>query len=151
MNLPALTGGIMDQYASLFGKNAALFLDCRSLIHQTIPISLDSKPVVAGRHTGENTVWPPRVITTVVLLVRKALVVIKRNIPGSDFAVLRDVTRTMLYECQDKLGDDTFIKNMFVVEEIDRARAAERLQRKDMQGFGDLMFEAHWGLSQPMT
>jgi hypothetical protein len=73
--------------------------------------------------------------------------VIKKKYP--EVIALRDVTRTMLYECQDKLGDDTFIKNMFVVEEIDRAqRAAERLQRKDMQGFGDLMFEAHWGLSQ---
>lgn len=139
--------GIMDQYASLFGeKDAALFLDCRSLIHQTIPISLDSHRLLLVdtrvKHSLASTGYNDRRASC-----EEGLAVIKKKYP--EVIALRDVTRTMLYECQDKLGDDTFIKNMFVVEEIDRAqRAAERLQRKDIQGFGDLMFEAHWGLSQ---
>jgi galactokinase len=62
---------------------------------------------------------------------------------------LRDVSKAILYEHQDKLGEDTFIKCQFVVEEIDRTqRAAQLLIGNDLKNFGKLMYETHWGLSK---
>ena len=62
---------------------------------------------------------------------------------------LRDVSRTMLYEFQDLLGEDTFIKCLYVVEEMKRVQqAAVFLVNSEFTEFGRLMFETHWGLSQ---
>jgi galactokinase len=62
---------------------------------------------------------------------------------------LRDVSHEMLIENKNILDEDTYIKCLFIIEEIDRTkRAAEHLKKNDLKEFGKLMFETHWGLSQ---
>lgn len=139
--------GIMDQYASLFGEgDSALLLDCRSLTHEVLPLRLASHSILLidthVKHNLGDSAYNDR---------RKAceegVRIIHQKHPG--VSSLRDVTRTMLYEHQDQLGEEVFIKCLFVVEEIQRARrAGELLKQGDLTAFGDLMYQAHWGLSQ---
>jgi len=62
---------------------------------------------------------------------------------------LRDVNQTLMYEHRDRMGEDIFIKCLYVVEEIDRTlQAAEFLKIEELVKFGMLMYDTHWGLSQ---
>jgi len=139
--------GIMDQYASLFGeKNSALLLDCRNLTHEVLPFHCSSHSLLLVdtkvKHALGSTAYNDRRDAC-----EQGVKVIRKKYPLINS--LRDVTRTMLYETQDELGEDIFIKCLFVVAEIDRAqKAGELLKRNDWKGFGELMYEAHWGLSQ---
>jgi galactokinase len=139
--------GIMDQYASLFGKkDAALLLDCRTLKHEVIPVQLEDYSILLidtkVKHNLASTAYNERRQTCEagVQLIHKKKPVVRS---------LRDVSREMLYEYQDILGEDTFIKCLYIVEEINRTkRGAEFLKKNNLKEFGKLMFETHWGLSQ---
>jgi galactokinase len=139
--------GIMDMYASLFGqKDKALLLDCRSQKHEVLPFQskdyslllIDTKV----KHSLASSAYNDRRASC-----EEGVWIINKINPKVHS--LRDVPRTMLYEYQDKLGEDTFVKCKFVVEEIDRTqRAGQLLRQNDLKNFGKLMYETHWGLSQ---
>jgi galactokinase len=75
------------------------------------------------------------------------LKLLQKHAPG--LKSLRDVSRVLLYEHQDALGEDLFLKCLYVVEEIARTQqAADFLKQANIQAFGDLMYQTHWGLSQ---
>ena len=139
--------GIMDQYASLYGeKNSALLLDCRNLTHEVLSFHFSSHSLLLVdtkvRHALGSTAYNDRRDAC-----EQGVKVIQKKHPLVNS--LRDVTRTMVYETQDQLGEDIFIKCLFAVAEIGRAqKAGELLKRNDWKGFGELMYEAHWGLSQ---
>ena len=139
--------GIMDMYASLFGqKDKALLLDCRALKHEILPFQskdyslllIDTKV----KHSLASSAYNDRRASC-----EEGVHILNKINPK--IHSLRDVTKTLLHEHQDKLGDDTFIKCLFVVEEIDRTqRAAQLLIGNDLNNFGKLMYETHWGLSK---
>jgi galactokinase len=139
--------GIMDMYASLFGeKKSALLLDCRIEKHETLPVSLkdysfllaDTKVKHALASSGYND--RRESCEAGVKILHK-----KYSVVNS----LRDVSQVMLFETQDDLGEDIFIKCQFIVKEIERTqRAAGLLKSGDLLSFGNLMYETHWGLSQ---
>ncbi|HEY5824978.1 MAG TPA: galactokinase [Cyclobacteriaceae bacterium] len=139
--------GIMDMYASLFGeKDKALLLDCRSLKHQSVPFKskdyslllIDTKV----KHSLASSAYNDRRASC-----EEGVFILNKINPKVHS--LRDVTKAMLYEHQDKLGEDTFIKCQFVIEEIDRTqRAGQLLIGSDLKSFGKLMYETHWGLSK---
>ncbi len=139
--------GIMDQYASLFGeKDSALLLDCRNYSHEVLPFRFASHNVLLidtrVKHSLASTAYNERRKSC-----EEGLEIVMAGNPA--VTSLRDVSRTMLYELQDQLGEDRFIKCMFVVEEIDRVQKAARLlKKKDILSFGELMYQTHWGLSQ---
>jgi galactokinase len=139
--------GIMDQYASLFGvKDSALLLDCRALKHEVVPIQLNDYAFLLidtkVKHTLASSAYNDRRAAC-----EKGVRLIHQK--NKKVQSLRDVSREMLYENQDLLGEDVFIKCLFIVEEINRTqRAAEFLKQNKLQEFGKLMFETHWGLSQ---
>jgi galactokinase len=139
--------GIMDQYASLFGeKDSVLMLDCRTLTHELLPMKLATHSLILVdtkvKHTLGDTAYNDR---------REAceagVSIVRKKYP--EVLSLRDVTRTMLYELQDQLGEEVFIKCLFVEEEIQRVQTAgAALKSNNLAAFGDLMYLAHWGLSQ---
>jgi galactokinase len=139
--------GIMDQYASLFGqKNSALLLDCRSLQHEVIPVQLGEYALLLidtkVKHTLASSAYNER---------RAACEKGVQRIHEKNKKVmsLRDVSRAMLYEYQDVLGEDVFVKCLYIIDEIGRTqRAAELLKKNDLAEFGKLMYETHWGLSK---
>ena len=139
--------GIMDQYASMFGeKNSALLLDCRNLNHEVIPFGFSKYSILLVdskvKHTLGATAYNERREAC-----EEGVRIIRVKHP--EVKALRDVTPSMLYGQQDKLGEEIFIKCQFVVEEIARARkGGELLKSQDLKGFGELMYKAHWGLSK---
>lgn len=134
--------GIMDQFASLHGKkNSALLLDCKSLEYETLPVLLGDYRIMLidtkVKHSLASTAYNDR---------RASCEEGARLLGKSS---LRDVTRTMLDENQDRLGEEVYVKCSFVVGEIARTlKAAEFLKSGDIQKFGALLYETHWGLSR---
>src|SRR5258706_3089902 len=139
--------GIMDQYASLFGReNSVLLLDCRSITHQYLPFQFPEIAILLVdskvQHAIASTAYNDRRAAC-----EEGLWIIQKQQP--DVQSLRDVSRDLLYQNQDKLREEVFIKCLFVVEEIARTQqAAALLQASDLKRFGDLMYQTHWGLSQ---
>lgn len=139
--------GIMDQYACLFGqKDAALLLDCRSLTHETISIDLKDHSILLidtkVKHTLATSAYNDRRSAC-----EEGVHVLQKE--NKSVYSLRDVTRPMLYNHKDILGEDVFLKCLFVVEEITRTQlAAAHLKNNELATFGDLMYQTHWGLSQ---
>jgi len=139
--------GIMDQYASLFGvKDSALLLDCRAMKHEVIPVHLKDYSILLidtkVKHNLASSAYNERQHAC-----EQGVQVIHEK--NTNVQSLRDVTRTMLYEFQDELGEDVFVKCLYVVEEIARTqRAAVHLKKNELVKFGELMYETHWGLSQ---
>jgi galactokinase len=139
--------GIMDQYASLFGeKDCALLLDCQKLEHQAVPVHHDEYSILMidtkVKHSLASTAYNDRRASC-----EEAVALIGRKYPT--VKSLRNVTHVMLAELQDQLGEDTFIKAKYVVDEIARTiAAAEFLRSNQIEKFGDLMFQTHWGLSR---
>jgi galactokinase len=134
--------GIMDQFASLHGKkDSALLLDCKTLEYETLPVSLGDYQVVLidtkVKHSLASTAYNER---------RASCEEGARLLGKSS---LREVTRTMLDENQDGLGEEVYIKCSFVVEEIARTKkAASLLKAGEIQSFGGLLYQTHWGLSR---
>ncbi len=139
--------GIMDQYASLFGEeNSVMLLDCRSMTHQYLSFQFPEIAILLVdskvQHAIASTAYNDR-----RAVCEEGLWIIQKQHP--DVQSLRDVSRVLLYQNQDKLREDVFVKCLFVVEEIARTlQAAALLQASDLKGLGELMYQTHWGLSQ---
>ncbi len=139
--------GIMDQFASMFGKyNHVIRLDCRSLAYEYVPFNMEGIKILLldtnVKHslgTSEYNVRRKQCETGVAW--------IQRHLP--EVQSLRDVTPDML----DKyvLHDDILIyqRCKYVVEENNRLLAAcKDLEEGNMTAFGKKMFETHYGLSK---
>lgn len=138
--------GIMDQYASLFGRGGhAMLLDCRALTHLDVPwnpadcqlVLVDSKV----KHALASTAYNARRTTCeeVVQWLRKKFPAVR---------ALRDVSESMLTGVEDALGPEALVKARFVVREIKRVQAAATcLREARWADFGKLLNQTHWALS----
>ncbi len=135
--------GIMDQYASMFGKeNHFLLLDCRTLESKNFRIDLSNYELIlintnVQHKLSDSTYNKRRALCENVskLLGKKAL----RDVSEEELKRLRD----------DKLTEEDYQKVLFVVEEIERTKdAAEAIRKNDIKVLGNLLFETHDGLSR---
>jgi galactokinase len=146
-NFAGVRCGIMDQYASVFGhQNSALLLDCRSLTHEVLPVSLGDYCIMLidtkVKHSLASTAYNDRRASC-----EAGVAILRKYFPKVHS--LRDVTRTMLDQHQDEMGEEVYIKCSFVVDEIARTiRAASLLKSGEIAKFGALLNETHWGLSR---
>lgn len=139
--------GIMDQFASVFGKkDQAIMLDCRSMKHIYIPLKLDGYKLLLlntnVKHALADSAYNKRRSQC-----EQGVAWVKEHYPNVN--TLRDVDLTML-ETHVKSKDlEVYTKCSFVVKEIGRLiTAAEQLENGNLQGLGKLMFETHEGLSK---
>lgn len=138
--------GIMDQYASLFGKkNHALLLDCKTLGHELVQFNFPEIDILLVdtkvKHSLADTAYNNRreACESGVALVRRKY----------DVTFLREVSLAMLMDMREDFPDDIFRRCHYVVTEMERTRlAVELLRKKDIIGFGKLLYEAHTGLSR---
>ncbi len=139
--------GIMDQFASIFGKAGYLMcLDCRSLEYEYIPfhpagyklVLVDS--VVKHELTGSPYNRRRESCERVVAAIRK-------RHPEVEF--LRDASAEMLLEIKPDLTDEDFRRADYVIGEIQRLlHVCEALKRDDFETVGRNMYETHQGLSK---
>jgi len=138
--------GIMDQFASVFGKkNQVIKLDCNTLQHDYHKadfkdyalLLLDSRV----KHTHLTSGYNDRRRE-----VEEGFAVLKQHYPQIN--TFRDCTEEMVLAVKDELGDVNFRRCHFVVKEIQRVlEAVNALEKQDFAKLGALMLETHDGLS----
>ncbi len=138
--------GIMDQFASMFGKkNHVLRLDCRSLAYEYFPLKMDGLKIVLldtnVKHSlasSEYNVRREQCETGVALIQQKY-----PNIKS-----LRDADMIMVNDCIDH-NTLVFARCKYIVEEKQRLLdGCDALQMGDVAAFGKKMFATHHGLSK---
>lgn len=144
---PNVKCGIMDQFANMNGKkDAVILLDCRSLEHQYVPIQLNGYSIVLINsnihHSLASSAYNKRRSEC-----EEGLLLMGTDSPVRSF---RDVTKWEdLLAYESRMGEEVYMRCLFVVEEIDRTQqAAKLLQQNDLKGFGQLMYKTHEGLSK---
>jgi len=139
--------GIMDQFASVFGKeDYAMMLDCQTLEHEYIPLKLDGYKLVLlntnVKHSLSDSAYNDRRAQC-----EQGVSWIKEHQPSVEF--LRDADEEMLLQHVKPKSNETYMKCSFVVAEIARVKkAATALKEGNLQELGKLMFETHEGLSK---
>lgn len=137
--------GIMDQFASMFGKhNHVVKLDCRSLEYQYYPFNIEDYRIVLCdtqvKHSLASSEYNTRrkeCETGVVLLQKHYLQV----------QSLRDVSLEMLERHQSEFDPVVYRRCKYVVEENLRVETAcADLERGDLEAFGQKMYASHQGL-----
>jgi len=149
-----LNNGIMDQFASIFGKAGhALLLDCRSLEHRAIPMA-DPDLALVACHSGS-----PRTLESSAYNERRAqceaaAAAILGGEPG--VATLRDVTPEMLEAARPGLDPLEAARAEHIVFENRRVLdAVDAFEAGDLPTVGRLFYESHasmrdlFGISSP--
>lgn len=139
--------GIMDQFASMFGKkNHVIRLDCRSLEYVYEPLNMDGIKIVLLdtniKHSLASSEYNVRrtQCETGVALVQQHVAGVKS---------LRDVTMEMLNNYVLPVDQVVYNRCKYVVEENNRLlEACFNLEQGNLQAFGSRMFETHYGLSK---
>ncbi len=141
--------GIMDQFASVFGKKGCLMrLDCRSrefeyfpfdpvgyklvLVDSVVKHELAGSPYNDRRNSCENVVKH-----------------IAAKYPNEKFETLRDCTWEQLDAVKAEVSEEDYIRAKFVLGEKDRVLAVcDALNAGDYETVGKKMYETHEGLSK---
>lgn len=137
--------GIMDQFASVFGKEEKVIrLDCRSLDYEYFPFPMEEYLLVLCDTNVKHSLASSEYNTR-----RKeceaGVSILQKYHP--EVQSLRDATPAMVEQHRDELGDVIYRRCKYVTEEIVRVQeACELLLRGDLVSFGRKMYETHDGL-----
>jgi galactokinase len=140
--------GIMDQFASLYGKAGNVMkLDCRSMEFEYIPFDFpDHKIVMVNsmvKHALADSEYNLRRHQC-----EEGVSIIKQH-DKSDISSLRDINLEMLESNKNILSEVVYRRCLYVISENDRVlKGCELIKKKDLKGFGKLMYETHQGLSK---
>lgn len=132
--------GIMDQYASMFGKkNSALFLDCRTVEADEIKIDFKKYQLVLintnVKHSLSESAYNDR--RSVCEKVSAIL----------NVSALRDASEENLQNIKTKISEEDYQKALYVIQENKRVQqAVKTLENNDIPALGKLLYESHNGL-----
>ncbi|MCQ2065252.1 MAG: galactokinase [Bacteroidaceae bacterium] len=141
--------GIMDQFASVFGKKGNLIrLDCRSLEYEYFPFDPKGYRLVllnsCVKHSLGNEYNERRESC------ERAVERMAQRWPGIE--TLRDCTYPMLEAVRPELSDTDYRRAKYVLDEKERVLAVcGALEKGDYETVGKKMYETHWGLSRDYT
>ncbi len=137
--------GIMDQFAARLGReNHALLLDCRTLSHDDIPLSLGEINVVIV-NTGLRRALASSKYNERRAECQQAAAFFRQHAPA--VTALRDVTADLLEAHQSGLLENVRKRCRHVVLENQRVLdAATLLRNNELAGFGELMNDSHASL-----
>lgn len=139
--------GIMDQFASVFGKkNSVIKLDCNTLEYEYYKADFKKYSLLLldsnVKHTHLTSGYNVRRQE-----VEQGLAIIRQHFP--EVKTFRDCSEKMVLQLKEELGDVVFRRCHFVVKEIQRVLdAAKALKNSDFKKLGQLMTETHHGLSK---
>ena len=134
--------GIMDQFASVFGKKDCLIrLDCRSLEYEYFPFKIDGyKLVLVDSVVKHELVDSPY---------NKRRESCERVAKRLGIETLRDADMEMLDAVKSDISAEDYMRARFVIGEKDRVLGVcDALNRGDIATVGRLMYETHEGLSK---
>ncbi len=134
--------GIMDQFASVFGKKDNLMrLDCRSMEYEYFPFSPTGYKLVLVdsrvKHELKDSPYNKR---------RQSCERVAKRL-GVD--TLRDATAEALDSVKGDITAEDYFRAKFVIEEKERVLAVcDALVKGDYATVGEKMYETHHGLSK---
>ena len=141
--------GIMDQFASCFGKAGCLIrLNCKTLEYKYFPFD----PEAAGyklvlidscvKHELASSAYNDRRKSC-----EAAAAAIKKNHPEVDF--LSDAKRLWLEEVRSEITQEDFLRAEYVIGEVQRVLdVCDALERGDYETAGEMMYQTHFGMSK---
>ena len=139
--------GIMDQFASVFGKKGSLIrLDCRSLEYEYFPFNpVGYKLVLLNscvKHELASSAYNDRRASC-----ENVVAHIAKKHAGVE--TLRDADWAMLEEVKGEVSEEDYNCAKYVIGEKDRVLAVcDALQKGDYKTVGEKMYETHEGLSK---
>ncbi|MBV9989050.1 MAG: galactokinase [Chitinophagaceae bacterium] len=139
--------GIMDQFASMFGRPEQLIrLDCRSLAYEYIPFPTKDIEILlldtGVKHSLASSEYNLRRQEC-----EEGVRIIAQQYP--EVQSLRDATIAMVEQCLANGDSKVYRRCLYVVQEIKRLQdACMDLTANDLRSFGKKMFETHKGLSE---
>ena len=139
--------GIMDQFASVFGKEGSLMrLDCRSLEYQYFPFKPEGYRLVlvdsVVKHELASSAYNKRRQSC-----ENVVNAIAKKHEGVEF--LRDCTLEMLAEVKEEVSAEDYMRAEYVIEEIQRVLdVCDALEKGDYETVGQKMYETHHGMSK---
>ncbi|HOK61431.1 MAG: galactokinase [Tenuifilum sp.] len=137
--------GIMDQFASLHGKqNHVLLLDCRSLEFEPFELNMDNHSIIlvntGVKHSLASSEYNKRRQEC-----QAGVDILKKY--NNSIQSLRDVTINDLNNHKREFSSKVWERCLYVVEENQRVvNAGKALTQKDFESFGKLMYQSHYGL-----
>jgi galactokinase len=134
--------GIMDQFVCLMGRAGhALFLDCRSLELQHVPLELGDH-VMAICHSGVKHALVASEYNRRRGECGAGVAALRARFPAVES--LRDATLEQLEACAPDMSDEVVRRCRHIITENARVLAsAEALRRGDLARFGELMDGSH--------
>lgn len=139
--------GIMDQFASIFGKKGHLIrLDTKSMEYAYFPFNPEGYKLVLldtrVKHELASSAYNKRRESC-----ENAARFIAKRHPEVEF--LRDASLEMLNEVKDEISAEDYMRAQYVIEETQRVRdVSDALGRGDYETVGEKMFETHHGMSK---
>lgn len=139
--------GIMDQFASIFGKKGHLIrLDTKTMEYAYFPFDPEGYKLVlldtAVKHELASSAYNKRRESCEHV----ARTIAKRH-PEVEF--LRDASIEMLEEVRSEISAEDFMRAQYVIEETQRVRdVSDALERADYLTVGEKMYETHHGMSK---
>lgn len=134
--------GIMDQFASVFGKKDCLMrLDCRSLEFKYFPFKpVGYKLVLVNSQVKHELVDSPY---------NKRRESCERVAKTLGVETLRDADMSMLEAAKVQISDEDYKRAVYVIGEKQRVLdVCEALEKGDYETVGQRMYETHHGLSK---
>lgn len=139
--------GIMDQFASVFGKkDKVIKLDCNTLAYEYHKADFKKYSLLLldsnVKHTHLTSGYNDRRNE-----VEQGLAIIKNHFP--EVKTFRNCTEKIVNTLKNELGEIVYKRCHFVVKEIQRVQdAVDALENSDFNRLGSLMTETHHGLSK---
>ncbi|MBQ9887935.1 MAG: galactokinase [Bacteroidales bacterium] len=141
--------GIMDQFASCFGKKGNLIrLNCKTLEYKYFPFD----PEAAGyklvlidscvKHELASSAYNKRRASC-----ENAAAAMRKYHPDVEF--LSDAKRVWLEEVRDEIPEEDFLRAEYVIGEVQRVLDfCDALERGDYETAGEMMYQTHFGMSK---
>ncbi len=139
--------GIMDQFASVFGKKGHLMrLDCKTMEYKYFPFNPEGYRLVlldsVVKHELASSAYNKRRESC-----ERAAAAIRERHPEVEF--LRDAKREWLDEVKDVISEEDFMRAEYVIGEVARVLdVCDALERGDYETVGEKMYETHYGMSR---
>ncbi|HCD77957.1 MAG TPA: galactokinase [Prevotella sp.] len=141
--------GIMDQFASVFGKEGKLMrLDCRSREFEYFPFEPKGYKLVlvdsVVKHELASSAYNDRRKSCENVVAK-----LKEKYPEKTIETLRDADWDMLQSVNGDVSDEDMSRAVYVLGEKDRVLAVcDALNAGDYETVGKKMYETHHGLSK---
>ena len=139
--------GIMDQFASIFGKEGNLIrLDCSTMEYEYVPFNPKGYKVVlvdsVTKHELVDSPYNKRRQSC-----ERAAAAIAVNHP--QVKLLGDANLEMLEEVKDKISEEDYMRATYAIQENERlVNTCEALKKGDYETVGKNVYATHHGMSK---